>query len=385
MKNIYSLLLLLLFALSSFAQEDSTASYHYRLVHLGIVPPISTNGKEAREYTNTFSLHLLWGESQHEYGRAISGLANIVRNSASGIQIAGLINRIGYDKSGSWPADFSNYVNGYGKGLAIAGLSNTAYKYDGVQIAAINRSAIQNGIQIGAANGTHTLNGLQIGMANGAGNMKGLQIGMMNFADTVKGLQIGIFNERKSGGVQIGIMNLADHNDWPIGIVNLIKDGDKKIGISVDEIASTIISYRSGGRYLYGVVGLGYNFKSDHHHMVIETGLGGHIHLSERFRIDNEVTWTALSVSDIKNGWKDEDEKDDHNFRLLYKASYRLLPVFKCSERIEIFGGPTINYMWSRHLDNRHIFPSKHLWRDFSDKTLKQVHLGGIIGVQYIF
>jgi len=384
MKNILTVLFLSLFSISCYSQTDSITSGRHRFIHLGIVPPLSTNGKEAKSFTNNLSLHLLWGESQNERGLSVSGIANKARNSAYGVHIAGLVNRIGYDINGSWPADLNNYSGGDGKGLAIAGLGNTAYNYDGVMISLFNRAAILNGIQIGLGNGTNKLNGLQIGMVNGTSDGKGIQIGMGNLADSISGIQIGIFNERKKSGFQIGIVNIAEHNDWPIGILNLISDGEKKVGISVDEIASTVISYRSGGRYLYGIVGAGYNFKSNHNHMVIEAGIGAHIHLSEKFRIDNEIIWNGLTVPDIKGSSNDDDKDNDHNFKLLNKFTYRLLPVFKCGNRIEIFGGPTINYMQTNYTNNKKIFPSSHLWRKFDEKTLKQAHIGWVVGIQYV-
>jgi hypothetical protein len=90
-KALFLLLFCLIFSWGSgniFAQKKS-------VVHLGVFYPLSTNGKEAKEYTNIFSFHLLYGVSHSERAFIFSGLANSIEADDNGIQFEGLFNVIG--------------------------------------------------------------------------------------------------------------------------------------------------------------------------------------------------------------------------------------------------------------------------------------------------
>ena len=81
-----------------------------------------------------------------------------------------------------------------------------------------------------------------------AGDIKGSQIaGFMNIARKVKGVQIA------------GFINIADSSATPIGLINIIRNGEKSISISADETLTWLLSFRSGGKILYGIVGGGYH------------------------------------------------------------------------------------------------------------------------------
>lgn len=388
MKKTLTISLFFLLSVSYLFSQNDTI-YYKRFFNVGVIPTMSTNGKKTEFCENNISLSLLWGSSHNNHGFVLSGLGAYTRNNAYGIQIGGLLNRIGYDPNrwGIWPSDLTsgNYQGGWGGGLAIAGIGNTAYAYDGMQIAFANRTAILRGVQLGAMNGAEISGqGLQLGFFNSGGNISGLQFGMVNMGDTVKGLQLGVVNEaRGRSGLQMGMINMSPHNDWPIGLINIIGDGTMHASLSVDEIASTVVTFRSGGRHLYGVAGMGVNFKSRNLHAVIEGGIGAHIHLSNRFRIDNEIVANVLSIPEF-NADPDPDVKSDHDFRPLYKFSYRMLAAFRCSDKIEIFAGPTVNFMQTHTLSNEHIFPSHHFWRNFGSRTLKQAYFGGVVGVSYV-
>ena len=57
--------------------------------HVGLVYPLSTNGRQAKEYSNNFSLHVIAGVSGAETGIALSGFALVIKDSASGLQASG--------------------------------------------------------------------------------------------------------------------------------------------------------------------------------------------------------------------------------------------------------------------------------------------------------
>src|SRR6185312_3374977 len=93
MRNIlYALLLLATAQVNATAQTDN---FKKSTLHLGLIYPISSNGKNAGEYDNDFSLNLLAGVSGSEEACVISGLCTIVRDKAQGVQVAGLTNFIG--------------------------------------------------------------------------------------------------------------------------------------------------------------------------------------------------------------------------------------------------------------------------------------------------
>jgi hypothetical protein len=91
------------------------------------------------------------------------------------------------------------------------------------------------------------------GLSNTVGkSYNGLQIaGLVNVARHVSGVQIA------------GVVNIADDSDCPVGLINLIKNGEKGIALTYSETGSTVVSFRSGGKITYGIVGIGYNHKTE--------------------------------------------------------------------------------------------------------------------------
>ena len=218
---------------NAFGQKDTI-----RPVHVGIIYPLSSNGVKAADYTNRFSLHAIAGLSKNETALTISGAVSIIKQDASGVQIAGVANLIGNSAKGTQIAGFTNIVRKQASGAQIAGFLNYAGSAQGFQVAGFGN------IVAGDANG------LQItGVLNKAKNANTQVAGFMNIAKNVKGVQLA------------GFMNIADSSDYPIALFNFIKNGEKTIGISVDETLTSITSFRSGGRVLYGIEGAGYNFK----------------------------------------------------------------------------------------------------------------------------
>jgi len=342
------------------AQEMKNSAFQFT-----IVPPLGTQGAEAPNYSNKVSINLLLGISQNESKFTLGGIANIIMNNASGFQIAGI----------------SNIIGNNGNGIQLAGILNTSKNYNGMQIGGVlNVASNFNGFQIsGISNIAKNANGFQItGIGNVAKNLNGFQIaGIGNMAENLNGFQIaGIFNKAKNvNGFQIsGILNIADHSDYPIGLVNLIKDGEKGIGISYNEIGSTVLSFRSGGKVMYGIVGLGYNYRSiSKQSALIEAGIGAHINYAPSFRVNTEMTAKAYGLF----------KKNETT-----QYSLAVLPAFKCASHLEIFGGPTFNFLQSDNRDNDKIFPydaSISLWKTSSTSRLEQGYFGFTIGTQYIF
>jgi hypothetical protein len=299
-----------------FAQTDGEK---YAAFQFTFVPPLSTNGLYAPLYTNGASVNALLGVSRNETGFALGGIANVITHNANGLQIAGLCNYVGND----------------GKGLLISGLFNTVRNsYKGGQLA---------------------------GLLNSSGDVAGVQIaGLVNVAQHVSGVQIA------------GIVNIAEDSDYPIGLVNLIKSGTKGITVTYNETGSTVVSFRSGGKITYGIVGIGYNHKADGNAFVFESGIGATIHCTSWFGINHEI-----KNESIGNLFKEKDAT--------WKLGYSLLPTFRIASHFEIFGGPGINYLHTQNMAAIELFPSHSLWEKQGSSKLQQVYVGYQIGMQYVF
>lgn len=363
--------------------------------HLSVIPPLSTNGKEAKLYTNDISINLLAGVSKNEniftlaglgniignnanglqlaglgniiggnaYGIQLSGLGNIIGNNAQGIQLGGIFNIIGNNASGGQFAGIANINGANASGIQFAGLANiTGENNHGVQFAGLANIAGESmsGIQFaGLYNAATSINGIQFaGLANNAKHVNGGQIAAIyNKAGIVKGFQFA------------GLVNIADENDYPIGLINIIKNGEKSIGASYNETGAALFSFRSGGRVLYGIVGLGYGHKGKEE-VAIEGGFGAHINISSKFRINNELKGINYSAFNKKKTWQ---------------SSLSIMPAFRLTPNWEIFAGPSINYLYSNNTENGKMFPSNNLWKKFNDSKLQQIYIGYSAGIQCLF
>ncbi|WP_425639145.1 hypothetical protein ACPUEN_05695 [Algoriphagus yeomjeoni] len=395
-----SLFSLIFFTLLSIclAQEKSPT-------HLGVFYPISTHGTKAEEYTNNFSLHVLTGLSGGENGAAIYGLAGMVKGDVNGAQISGLWNHVSGNVTGFQAAGILNQsedatqgaqfsgianINQGNSAFQAAGIFNLAKDVDGAQFAGITNIAdTLSGIQAaGISSLSKSVNGLQIGgittisqnidggqiagIATVAKTVKGIQIaGISNVAEQVDGLQIaGLVNQaRKVNGMQIGLINIADSSDVTIGLVNIVKNGDHRLGVSIDENFNSFLTFRSGGKRVYGIVGLGTNVEVKDLPFGFEVGLGLNLTESNHFRLDAEVVSKYLT----------DFEGNDFN-----KSSLQLLPALKISRGIHLFAGPSLSYMHSNELDTVD-HTGLTIWDDHWNGNYHTVLLGFTAGLNVRF
>lgn len=351
-------ILLIAFATRATAQRDSSAA-----IHVGFIYPVSSNGKKAASITNKFSLNVIAGVSKAETGASIAGVANVVKQDVSGFQIAGVTNVAGGSASGAQVAGVANVIGGGATGVQVAGFSNMiGGEARGAQFA-------------GFLNLTGSAGAAQVaGFANIAKkDAKGVQIaGFMNKADDVNAQVAGFVNvARKVRGIQLaGFINIADSSDYPIALFNFIKSGEKSVALTFDESMTGIVSFRSGGRVLYGIAGIGYNFKNNPKALYAgEGGLGAHIPVAGKFRLNLEAVSQTLT---------DFDEGD------YFKSSLRVLPALKLGSGFEAFAGPTLNYV-SYDREHDYDFVKKFLWKNDTSKDFQGVFVGFNVGVQYVF
>lgn len=228
--------------------------------HFSFMPPLSSNGINASQYTNGASFSILAGMSANERNFTFASISNVIANEARGLQFAGI----------------SNYIGKQGQGVAFAGITNiTKGTYKGVQLA---------------------------GLLNTSKDITGLQFaGLLNIAGKVRGVQFA------------GLLNIAEESDCPIGLVNIVKRGEMGIALTYDILGNGIVSFRSGGKYTYGIIGFGYNHKlPGNNKTVAEAGYGVHIPCFSWFQINNEFKVTSTATSD----------------KPFLNASYSLLPSF---------------------------------------------------------
>lgn len=316
MKKIQSVFIILLtvFHLSAQMNQGKYVPFHF-----SFIPPLSSNGINASQYTNGASFSILAGMSANERNFTFASISNVIANEARGLQFAGI----------------SNYIGKQGQGVAFAGMTNiTKGTYKGVQLAGITNYSAGESRGIALAGLNNAING----------NFKGVQ-----FA---------------------GLLNIAEESDCPIGLVNIVKRGEMGIALTYDILGNGIVSFRSGGKYTYGIIGFGYNHKlPGNNKTVAEAGYGVHIPCYSWFQINNEFKVTSTATSD----------------KPFLNASYSLLPSFKIKKHYNIFGGASLNYSTTTEMDNQTLFPQNNLWKKHTDNRLQQLFIGYLVGIQYIF
>ena len=376
MKKLLLFLLCALLSFNVFSQEKN-----FRPVQINFGFPLSTiNVKKAKEYTNAFSINLLVGISKNERSLALAGISNVIANNATGLQIASVSNYIGNAGYGIAVAGVTNInkgsyngiqvsgvynYSGSGNGIAVAGVANMSKgAYNGIQVSGVyNYSGSGNGIAVaGVANTSKdSYIGLQLsGVTNIAGDVKGLQFaGVANIAKKVKGVQFAT------------ILNVAEESDFPIAFINIIKNGKMGVALSYDILNNTVLSFRSGGKYSYGILGVGYNSKvKDGSNIVAEAGYGIHIPITNWFEINNEFKATSLGFS---------------NDKVCYNASYLLAPSFTFLNHFNVFGGASFNYLYSNYVNSEDLFPNNCLWEKDNSDNKQRMFIGYQIGLQYVF
>ncbi|MES2480094.1 MAG: hypothetical protein V4561_13480 [Bacteroidota bacterium] len=384
------------------AQNDSSSK-----IHIGFVYPLSTNGQWAQHYSNDASFHVLGGVSDNEHAFCFSGISNLIVHKANGFVFAGVVNHIGDEARGMQFAGASNIILGEAEGMQFAGFNNISKSFRGCQVAGfsnISKGAV-SGMQIagfsnfstdtvhgcqvagfsnisdeaqcqisGFSNISRNADGLQVaGFSNVSQNARGLQVaGFSNIAKDINGVQVaGFINvARKVRGAQIaGFINIADSCEYPIGIINIIRNGDKSIGASIDETGTGMLSFRSGSKRLYGILGVGYNLVEPKLQYGMEAGIGARFPFNLLFRFNVEAT--VLTLSDFRNG-------------AFMKSSFRFFPSMRIARNLEVFGGPTFSFTNTpAHLAEKFDIP--YVWSRYSNGTFYGMNVGAIGGIQVHF
>jgi len=378
--NNYSGSVKIIFALPMLALNfyANAQAVHTNKVNIGFAYPISTNGTHAAADTNYFSLNIIAGLSAAERGLTFAGISSVVKNDVRGMQFAGFSNHIGKRAEGLM---FAGFMNSYAeaKGMQFAGFTNISKgKVTGAQFSGfLSKATDVQGAQLaGFVNVARDVIGSQVaGFSNVSRKMEGSQFaGFINTAKDVKGSQFaGFINvARKVSGVQAaGFINVADSSDYPLGIINIIKNGEKSIGISIDENETGLLSFRSGGKVLYGIIAAGYNFQNKQEVYAFEAGLGAHLLNTKIFRMNAEIM--TQSLESFKPGE-------------YFKTSVRLMPSLRPFPGLELFGGPVFNYVNTNTIEGRAITDKYiHTWENRRGNNFEGIYIGFNAGINLIF
>ena len=275
---------------------------------VSLTPGLSSHGMFISQIVNDFSLNIIGGYTAGVNGIELAGAFNIDQKDVKSLQLAGIFNTVGNDMSGLQAAGVSNTVFGEVSGVQIAGVNNWACGMKGVQLS---------------------------GIFNVSKELKGLQMsGCMNISSRRTGSQVaGLFNIGKQvKGIQVSsLLNIADSCDYPIGLINIIRKGRKSLSVESCESGVTGIVFRSGGRVLYSLMGMGYDVDDQLIPYVFDVGLGVHVLYKTRFSLDIEQVFRKNT--DLK--------KKDQPMDIL-----RFLPGFRLGPHVSFFAGPSVNFVF---------------------------------------
>jgi hypothetical protein len=231
----------------------------------------------------------------------------MVGGDAEGVQMAGVSNQVMGDVIGVQMGGVSNWT-GNAKGVQLAGVINMAKEMEGLQAAgSVNVATESKGVQLA-------------GVMNVSSGKTGPQIaGVINVGGKVKGIQLA------------GLINIADSSDYPVGLINIIKNGRKSFSLGADESGLAALTFRSGGRVLYGLVGMGYFLTDRELSYAVEAGIGAHLTDGKTFSLDAEAVT------------RNSTDFDGHEQN---QVSFRLFPELRTGSRFSIYAGPSLNFTY---------------------------------------
>jgi hypothetical protein len=273
------------------APETEPAPTEHSTFALGLVPGLSTDLTHIGRVEHFLSIDLLVGVSGGSSGLSLSGIADIERGLAAGVQIGGVA-AIARRVAGTQVAGVAA-VSGELDGVQIGGVAAIARQVDGIQaagVAAVARgragtqaagiAATAGGdarVQLaGVASVARGTAGLQAagvaavaghdasvqasGVASVARGTANIQLaGVVNVARRVSGVQIAPINvARQVDGVQVGVINIGGSADgFSFGLINIVPGGRHDLEAAVDSDRIGTVLLRHGGRRWHNVYGVG--------------------------------------------------------------------------------------------------------------------------------
>jgi len=320
----------------------------YSPFQISMTPGLSTHGLFNSQVVNKFSLNIIGGYTAGVTGTEFAGVFNVNQFDMRGFQLAGV----------------SNVVGGDVKGFQAAGVGNIGLnKLSGVQMAGVWNSVdtILSGVQLSGV----------VNVANNA--TQGVQFaGVMNISKDQVGSQVaGVLSmAKKVNGIQFAVVNIADSSDYPIGVFNWVKNGSRRLTLGIDESSFVSLNFKSGGRVMYSVLGLGTYLNNTNVKYGIETGLGAHLLQRERFTLSTEI---VHRIQFDKNF-----EYHDAN-----RSSVRIVPAINLGRHLQVYAAPSFTYA---EAVEPQVGTKGAIWKFWgADPTRNTLHGGGTMGLTYIF
>lgn len=310
----------------------------YSPYQMSLTPGLSTHGFFNSQIVNKVSINIMGGSTAGVDGVEFAGVFNINQYSVKGVQMAGGVNVVGGDVRGVQVAGVGNLVLRNVNGFQMAGGWNKADSVKGLQLSGvINMAKEARGGQVtgGVNYAADTVRYQLSGIMNKAAYAKTIQVaGGLNIAKETDGSQLaGVINIAKNvKGVQVaGLLNIADSSDYPIAIFNWIKKGQRQLSLSIDESQYLGLDFKSGGRVLYSILGIGTYLDHDVYRYGIDVGLGANLFERNRFTLAAELTQRMHMDKDL--AWKDAA-----------RSSLRIIPSYKLFSHTRIYLAPSFNY-----------------------------------------
>lgn len=150
------------------------------------------------------------------------------------------------------------------------------------------------------------------------------------------------------------------------------KNPEFTIALDYDNVGSTTASFRAGNGFFYGLAGLGYNWRAiDKDAMVWKIGAGAHIGHGLLFNTDVELKATIYSTfNEVKTS----------------QYTLSLLPGLKLIDQLELYIGPDISYIQTKHMGNHNLLRKGiTLWEKESSSRLQHLYIGFTTGIRYRF
>lgn len=275
---------------------------------LGLIPPLTIDRLAGGEVTVGVGVHGLVGSTDGVTVASVSGLVDIQRRFASGVQIGGVAAVTGGPVEGAQVGGVGAYARRV-HGVQVGGVGTYAGRVDGAQIGGVAAAtSAMHGVQVGGvAAVTSAMRGIQIGgVAAVADRTSGVQIGgVATVGGDVHGLQLGVVNvARRMHGVQLGVINVSDDGDdaYPIGLFNIARNGRVEVDGWVESTQLSGIALRHGPKHIHNIVA--FARARDHDHVLAGLGIGLHHPLSDGARplaldIDAINWWTDVWSGDL--------------------------------------------------------------------------------------
>ena len=391
-RTTYSLVVIFtcfLFPLVSSAQ-DST-SLKTRPFQITFITPLGTNGLEAWNIRNRFSVNILAGYSGGLDGAEFSGLFSLLRKEMRGVQFAGLGNIVLKNCHGAQFAGYANTVIGSVNGIQVAGFSNVGIgSANGAQFSGFGNIITQamSGMQV--AGYVNYARGGKVSQLGGFANIstadqKGFQLaGYLNLnSGNMKGAQIaGFFNfARKLSGIQIAPFNYTDslEKGIPIGVFSVVRNGYHAVELSANESLFGVLSVKSGVKPFYNILSSGIAYRNDEIIWGWGYGLGGMFPVSSRW--DLAVEGLCYQVN--------EGEWFTDRLNLLNKIN--LDASVSLSSHVSLIAGLSWNVTVSDITDEygetveSHIAPFWVMNETYDDRINVKMYPGANLGLSFKF